>query len=112
MRNENLLLKAGLYPHEKEKIGHGPQLIKTDRGWLLIYHAVGEIDINICKAYGLSKKIERGIPSLPLFWIWKTPEMLFAEPKTPPTFLLPLTNYTAMRNIQWMCLLLCFPWVP
>ncbi len=59
-RSENLLLKAGLYPHEKEKIGPGPQLIKTDQGWLLIYHAVGEIDINICKAYGLSKKIERG----------------------------------------------------
>jgi predicted GH43/DUF377 family glycosyl hydrolase len=59
-RSENVLLKAGLYPHEKEKIGPGPQLIKTDQGWLLIYHAVGEIDINICKAYGLSKKIERG----------------------------------------------------
>ncbi len=59
-RSENLLLKAGLYPHEKEKTGPGPQLIKTDRGWLLIYHAVGEIDINICKTYGLSKKIERG----------------------------------------------------
>jgi predicted GH43/DUF377 family glycosyl hydrolase len=59
-RSENLLLKAGLYPHEKEKIGPGPQLIKTDKGWLLIYHAVGEIDINICKAYGLSQEIERG----------------------------------------------------
>jgi len=59
-RRENLLLKAGLYPHEKEKIGPGPQLIKTDKGWLLIYHAVGEIDINICKAYGLSQEIERG----------------------------------------------------
>lgn len=59
-RNENLLLKAGLYPHEKEKIGPGPQLIKTDRGWLLIYHAVGEIEIDICQAYGLSLKIERG----------------------------------------------------
>jgi predicted GH43/DUF377 family glycosyl hydrolase len=59
-RSENLLLKAGLYPHEKEKIGPGPQLIKTDKGWLLIYHAVGEITLNICKAYGLSQEIERG----------------------------------------------------
>jgi len=59
-RSENLLLKAGDYPHEKEKIGPGPQLIKTDKGWLLIYHAVGEIDINICKAYGLPQEIERG----------------------------------------------------
>ncbi len=59
-RCQNLLLKSGLYPHEKEKIGPGSQIIKTDKGWLLIYHAVGEIDLNICKAYGLSKKIERG----------------------------------------------------
>jgi len=59
-RSENLLLKGGLYPHEKEKIGPGTQLIKTEKGWLIIYHAVGEIDINICKAYGLSQKIERG----------------------------------------------------
>jgi predicted GH43/DUF377 family glycosyl hydrolase len=59
-KNRNLLLKAGLFPHEKEKIGPGPQLIKTDKGWLLIYHAVGEIEVEICKAYGLSRKIERG----------------------------------------------------
>lgn len=60
VKNQNLLFKAGEYPHEKEKIGPGPQLIKTDKGWLLIYHAVGEISINICKVYGLSKKTERG----------------------------------------------------
>jgi predicted GH43/DUF377 family glycosyl hydrolase len=59
-RSENILLKAGLYPHEKEKIGPGPQLIKTDQGWLLIYHCVGEIDPDICKAYGLSQGIVRG----------------------------------------------------
>lgn len=59
-RSENLLLKAGLYPHEKEKIGPGPQLIKTEQGWLLLYHCVGEIDPDICKAYGLSQGIERG----------------------------------------------------
>jgi len=58
-RGQSLLLEAGCYPHESEKIGPSTQLIKTDKGWLLIYHAVGEIDINICKAYGLSKKIER-----------------------------------------------------
>jgi predicted GH43/DUF377 family glycosyl hydrolase len=59
-RNENLLLEAGHLPHEREKIGPGPQIIKTNRGWLLIYHAVGDIDINICRAYGLEEKIERG----------------------------------------------------
>jgi len=59
-RSNNLLLEAGGYPHEKEKIGPGTQVIKTDKGWLLIYHAVGEIENDICKAYGLANNIERG----------------------------------------------------
>jgi len=59
-RSQSLLLEAGHYPHEKEKIGPGTQIIRTGRGWLLIYHAVGEIEDNICKAYGLSERIERG----------------------------------------------------
>jgi len=59
-RSRNLILEAGRYPHENEKIGPGPQVIKTDRGWLVIYHAVGEIEDNICEAYGLGEKIERG----------------------------------------------------
>ncbi|MCK4792388.1 MAG: hypothetical protein KAV87_52145, partial [Desulfobacteraceae bacterium] len=50
-RSQNLLLKAGDLPHEKEKIGPSTQLIKTHRGWLLIYHAVGFLDENICRAY-------------------------------------------------------------
>ncbi len=59
-RNQNLLLEAGHYSHEKEKIGPSTQVIKTSRGWLFIYHAVGEIEDRICNAYVLSKKIERG----------------------------------------------------
>jgi len=59
-RDQSILLKAGTYPHEKEKLGPGPQLISTRKGWLLIYHAVGEIKDEICKHYGLPKKIERG----------------------------------------------------
>lgn len=59
-RNQNLLLKAGDLPHEKEKIGPGAQLIKTGKGWLLIYHAVGFLDENICQAYGIPQNIERG----------------------------------------------------
>ena len=55
-----LLLEAGNFPHEKEKIGAGPPPIKTDEGWLLIYHAVGEITTEICKSYGLNISIERG----------------------------------------------------
>jgi predicted GH43/DUF377 family glycosyl hydrolase len=59
-RGQNLLLEAGHYPHEKEKIGPSTQVIGTDKGWLVIYHAVGEIKDNICKAYGLAERIERG----------------------------------------------------
>jgi predicted GH43/DUF377 family glycosyl hydrolase len=59
-RGQNLLLEAGHYPHEKEKIGPSTQMIKTDRGWLLIYHAVGEIRDDICRAYGLAEGIGRG----------------------------------------------------
>jgi len=59
-KNDNLLLEAGLFSHEREKIGPGPQLIKTERGWLVLYHAVGEIGSDITKVYGLPRKIERG----------------------------------------------------
>jgi predicted GH43/DUF377 family glycosyl hydrolase len=59
-RSSNLLLKKGSYPHEVEKICAGAPPIKTERGWLLIYHAVGKIDENICRVYGLSQGIDRG----------------------------------------------------
>ena len=59
-RSQSLLLEARCYPHEKEKIGPSTQVIRTDRGWLLIYHAVGEIKGDVCKAYGLAEGIKRG----------------------------------------------------
>lgn len=58
-RNKNRILKAGMYQHEKEKIGAGPPPIKTERGWLLIYHSVGEINLEMAKSYGLKKGIKR-----------------------------------------------------
>lgn len=59
-REKNLLLEAGKYEHESEKIGPSTPLIKTDNGWLLIYHAVGRINRHICKEYQLEGEIERG----------------------------------------------------
>jgi len=59
-RSQTLLLEVGHYPHEKEKIGPSTQVIRTNSGWLLLYHAVGEIRADICDAYGLAEKIERG----------------------------------------------------
>lgn len=59
-RNETLLFAAGDYPHEREKIGPGPQVIKTDKGLLVIYHAVGVLGEEIARIYGLSERIDRG----------------------------------------------------
>ncbi|MFX0208951.1 MAG: hypothetical protein ACFFDT_23405 [Candidatus Hodarchaeota archaeon] len=58
-RERNLLLKAGKFLHERERIGPGPQVVKTETGWLFIYHATGEININVGKVYGLREKVER-----------------------------------------------------
>ncbi|MHA1978237.1 MAG: glycoside hydrolase family 130 protein [Candidatus Hodarchaeales archaeon] len=58
-RKETIFLEVGRFPHEKEKIGPGPPPIRTKKGWLLIYHAVGEIDTSIGRVYGLSSKIKR-----------------------------------------------------
>jgi predicted GH43/DUF377 family glycosyl hydrolase len=58
-KDENVLIKTGMYPHEKEKVGAGVPLIKTERGWLFIYHAVGEINKDISKEYGVEGKIKR-----------------------------------------------------
>ena len=59
-KERSLLLEAGKYPHEMEKIGGGPPPIKTAEGWLMIYHAVGYIDRWITGQYGLSEPISRG----------------------------------------------------
>ncbi len=58
-RDENLLIEARTYLYEKEKVGAGTPLIDTERGWLCIYHAVGCIKEDICKAYGLKGEIKR-----------------------------------------------------
>ncbi len=58
-REASLLLKANIYPHEREKVGPSTQIIKTDKGWLFIYHSVGEIDSALCKEYGVKGPLER-----------------------------------------------------
>ena len=58
-RKGTILLEVGHYLHEKEKIGPGPPPFRTEKGWLLIYHAVGEINSSIGRVYGLYPKIDR-----------------------------------------------------
>ncbi|MHA2249980.1 MAG: glycoside hydrolase family 130 protein [Candidatus Kariarchaeaceae archaeon] len=59
-RKNTLLLEKGSYPHEMEKIGPGPPPVKTEKGWLFIYHSVGEISSDLGNKYGVDAKINRG----------------------------------------------------
>ncbi len=59
-RDKYLLFQTDSYSHEKEKIGPGTQPIKTERGWLFIYHSVGKIEKEILSSYGVTSSVERG----------------------------------------------------
>ena len=98
-RSQNLLLEAGRYPHEKKKIGPSTQVIKTDRGWLLIYHAVGEIDVDICKAYGLAQKIERGYSVCAALLDLDDPRKVLCRTKHP--IYIPSAPYELHGNDQY-----------
>lgn len=82
-RQQNLLLEAGDLAHEKEKIGPSTPLIKTERGWLLIYHSVGEIKEDICKEYGLSEKIKRGYSICAALLDLENPEKVLCRTRHP-----------------------------
>ena len=98
-RNQSLLLKAGSYPHEEEKIGPSTQLISTDRGWLIIYHAVGEIGENICKAYGMAKKIERGYSICAALLDLDNPQKVLCRTRHP--IYIPSAPYELHGNDQY-----------
>jgi predicted GH43/DUF377 family glycosyl hydrolase len=98
-RSQNVLLEVGHYPHEKEKIGPGTQMIKTAKGWLLIYHAVGEIEDNICKAYGLTEKIERGYSICAALLDLNDPSRVLCRTKNP--LYIPSAPYELHGNDQY-----------
>ena len=97
--SQNLLLGAGHYPHEKEKIGPGTQMIRTDSGWLLIYHAVGEIKDDICKAYGLSENIERGYSICAALLDLDNPRKVLCRTNNP--IYIPTAPYELYGNDQY-----------
>ena len=99
LRNQSLLLKAGCYLHEKEKIGPGTQLIKTNKGWLFIYHAVGEIDNDICKVYGLKRKIQRGYSICAALLDLNDPRKILCRTKYP--IYIPSEPYELYGNDQY-----------
>jgi len=98
-RSNDLLLEAGGYPHEKEKIGPGPQAIKTDKGWLVIYHAVGEIEDDICKAYRLTKNIERGYSICAVLLDLDHPRKVLCRTRKP--IYIPSASYELYGNDQY-----------
>ncbi|MCH7760212.1 hypothetical protein IIA15_02255 [candidate division TA06 bacterium] len=98
-RSNNLLLEAGGYPHEKEKIGPGAQAIKTDKGWLVIYHAVGEIENDICQAYGLAENIERGYSICVALLDLDNPKKVLCRTKKP--IYIPSAPYELYGNDQY-----------
>ncbi len=98
-RGQNLLLEAGHYPHEKEKIGPSTQVIGTDKGWLVIYHAVGEIKGNICKAYGLAERIERGYSICAALLDLEDPRKVLCRTNNP--IYIPTAPYELYGNDQY-----------
>lgn len=98
-RAQTLLLKSGDFLHEKEKIGPGPQLIKTKQGWLFIYHAVGDIEDDICKIYSLEKKIERGYSICAALLDLDNPKKVICRTKKP--IYIPSFPYELYGNEQY-----------
>ena len=98
-RQQNLLLKAGYLTHEKEKIGPSTPLIKTDKGWLFIYHSVGEIEEDICKEYGLSEKIKRGYSICAALLDPENPEKVLCRTRHP--IYIPSAPYELYGNEQY-----------
>jgi len=98
-RQQNLLLKAGYLTHEKEKIGPSTPLIKTDKGWLFIYHSVGEIEEDICKEYGLSEKIKRGYSICAALLDLENPEKVLCRTRHP--IYIPSAPYELYGNEQY-----------
>jgi len=78
-----LLLKAGELLHERGKIGPGPPPIRTSEGWLLIYHAVGTINREICNEYGLNDEIERGYSVCAALLDAENPQRIICKTSTP-----------------------------
>ncbi|PKP61591.1 hypothetical protein CVT91_02680 [Candidatus Atribacteria bacterium HGW-Atribacteria-1] len=98
-KDENILIEVGMYPHEKEKVGAGIPLIKTERGWLFIYHAVGEINKDICKEYGVEGKTKRAYSVCAAILDLDNPKKVMCRTKNP--IYIPSKPYELEGNKQY-----------
>lgn len=98
-RNDTMLLASGDYPHEKEKTGPGPQVIRTDVGWLLLYHAVGEIGPHVSKVYRYSEGIERAYSVCAALLDLNNPRKLIRRTRLP--VYIPSSPYELYGNAEY-----------
>ena len=98
-RSETLLFAAGDYAHEREKLGTSPQVIETDEGWLLIYHAVGVLEEEIAKLYGLGERIDRGYSVCAALLDLDDPQTVHARTENP--IYIPSAPYEMYGNEEY-----------
>lgn len=82
-RKDNIFIKTGEFSHESEKIGPGPHLVKTSRGWLLFYYAIGTIESDIATLYGVSTAITRCYNICCAVLDLENPKRILCRTKTP-----------------------------
>ncbi len=82
-RKNKLLLETGVYSHENEKIGSGPPPIKTEKGWLIIYHGVGEINAELCENYNVLGNLKRAYSVCAAILDLNNPSIVLCRTKLP-----------------------------
>lgn len=98
-KDKTILFKIGDFSHEKEKIGPGPQVVKTKKGWLMIYHAVGEISAELRNAYGVTAEIPRGYSISAALLDLKNPRKVLARTSSP--IYIPAHPYELYGNTEY-----------
>ncbi|MEO0076055.1 MAG: hypothetical protein ABIK19_00085 [candidate division WOR-3 bacterium] len=98
-QKKTVLIKIGELPHTSERIGPGPQLIKTKHGWLLFYFAVGTIINEITTLYDLPYQIDRGYSISCALLDLEDPYRILCQTKVP--IYIPNHDYEMLGSNQY-----------
>jgi len=82
-KDKNILIEPGKYAHEREKVGAGPPIIKTEKGYLFIYHAVGDIKLDIGREYGIKGETKRAYSVCAAILDLENPKKILCRTKDP-----------------------------
>ncbi|PKP61884.1 hypothetical protein CVT91_01510 [Candidatus Atribacteria bacterium HGW-Atribacteria-1] len=82
-KDRNILIEPGKYAHEREKVGAGPPIIKTEKGYLFIYHAVGDIKLDIGREYGIKGETKRAYSVCAAILDLENPKKILCRTKDP-----------------------------